>query len=194
MAEEAAAEVTVATVPPVMAAVGRTVADTGNDRLPRPSPLLLPVPVGGRLTEFADQWNLITSDAWVLQTVSEGYRIEFTGRPRLTTVPRWTPVPQDRARQRDLESGLQTLLEKRAIRIVDPPPDDPGFFSTLFLVKKKSGGWRPILNLKRFNRWVRPQKFRMETLRNVMLSLGDTLAAHRMSTASGFPQNPDEGF
>ena len=39
-----------------------------------------PGPVGGRLRGFVGAWGDITSDKWVLQTVSSGYRIEFTER------------------------------------------------------------------------------------------------------------------
>ena len=151
------------------------------------------VPVGGRLTKFSDQWSQITSDTWVLRTVSEGYKIEFTGRPRLSTVPRWTQIPRTEARKQALEDGLQKLLQKQAVRLVDPPPNDPGFYSTLFLVEKKSGGWRPILNLKKFNKVVKPQKFRMETLRSVMQSLGNSMAAQslfRVEDEDLDPQGP----
>ena len=47
------------------------------------SPMLndRPGPVGGRLRSFAHLWPLVTSDKFVLETVSRGYRIEFTARP-----------------------------------------------------------------------------------------------------------------
>ena len=36
---------------------------------------------GGRLGSFAHLWPLVTSYQFVLQTVTKGYRIEFTGNP-----------------------------------------------------------------------------------------------------------------
>ena len=36
---------------------------------------------------------------------------------------------------------------------------------------KPSGAWRPILDLKRLNRAIRPKKFRMDTLRVVVDAL-----------------------
>jgi len=110
----------------------------------------------------------------------------------VTNIPKWTPVPKSLPRRKALEQGLQKLLQKNAIRRIDPAPDDLGFFSTLFLVEKKSGGWRPILNLKKFNKVVRPQKFRMETLRNVLHSLGDSLTIREMyKRQEGTNQNLD---
>ena len=39
---------------------------------------------------------------------------------------------------------------------------------TYFLVPKKDGGIRPILNLKAFNRYLRPHRFKMETLASII--------------------------
>ena len=65
------------------------------------------------------------------------------------------------------------MLAKRAIRKIPLSTDVPGFYSPIFLVAKESGGWRPILNLKAFNKFVKPPPFRMETLRTVMDCLGE---------------------
>ena len=151
-----------------------------EERVPLPDPPPSWEPVGGRLMQFAGQWERVTQDPWVLETVAKGYKIEFTGKPRLTTVPRWTPVPRSRARKAALEDGLDKLLAKKAIRLVGPPPAEPGFYSTLFLVEKKSGGWRPILNLKGLNRKIKPTKFKMDTLRVILKSLGESFLSHQL--------------
>ena len=98
-------------------------------------------PVGGRLRAFAHLWPLITSDQFVLQTVTKGYRIEFTGNPPRTKEPRCTPIPRNQARRQDLERGLESMLEKRAIREIPFHTDISGFYSPIFLVAKESGGW-----------------------------------------------------
>ena len=130
-------------------------------------------PVGGRLGSFAHLWPLVTSYQFVLQTVTKGYRIEFTGNPPRTTEAQHTPIPRNQARRQDLERGLESMLEKQAIREIPLSTDVPGFYSPIFLVAKESGGWRPILNLKAFNKFVKPPPFRMETLRTVMDCLGE---------------------
>ena len=35
--------------------------------------------------------------------------------------------------------------------IIEVPPDSPGFYSNVFLVCKASGGWRPVINIKRLD-------------------------------------------
>ena len=46
-----------------------------------------------------------------------------------------------------------------------------GFYSTIFLTKKKSGGLHPILNLSNLNLYLQRFHFRMETLRSIIKSL-----------------------
>ena len=41
---------------------------------------------------------------------------------------------------------------------------DRAFYSSLFLVPKKDGGMRPVINLKCLNEFVAPQHFKMEGL------------------------------
>ena len=138
-----------------------------------PMPNDRPGPVGGRLRSFAHLWPLVTSDKFVLETVTRGYRIEFTSKPPTTSKVWWTETPKNPSRREDLERGLQSMLDKKAIREIPVSPDTPGFYSPIFLVAKESGGWRPILNLKAFNKFVVPPSFRMETLRTVMDCLGE---------------------
>jgi hypothetical protein len=59
---------------------------------------------------------------------------------------------------------VQALVSKNAIRVIVPPFRE-GFWSTFFLVPKPNGDWRPILNLKPLNVFIKPEKFRMDTLK-----------------------------
>ena len=59
-----------------------------------------------------------------------------------------------------LNQELQNLLRKGA---VEPAPQSPGFYSRLFLVKKASGSWRPIIDLSTLNHYVTSSRFHMET-------------------------------
>ena len=74
------------------------------------------------------------------------------------------------------------MLEKRAIAEIPLSMDIPGFYSPLFLVAKDLGGWRPILNLKVFNRHVLMSHFHMETLRTVMDYIKEA-AQHRRNAS-----------
>jgi len=62
---------------------------------------------------------------------------------------------------------VASLLQKQAIAPINPPYVE-GFWSTFFLAPKKTGDWRPILNLKPLNKFIVPQRFRMETLASVL--------------------------
>ena len=50
------------------------------------------------------------------------------------------------------------MLAKGAIQLVKDK-DNPGFYSRLFLVPKKGGQYRPVINLKPLNRWIRYNHF-----------------------------------
>ena len=68
------------------------------------------------------------------------------------------------------------MLEEKAIRQVSP---SLSYMSRLFLVTKKDGGWRPIINLKRLNKlYMVPPHFRMDMPSDVasLLRLGDWAA------------------
>ena len=57
------------------------------------------------------------------------------------------------------DQEVRSLLEKGAIELIEP---GEGFVSGLFVIPKRSGGSRPIVNLKALNKFVRPVHFKME--------------------------------
>ena len=57
---------------------------------------------------------------------------------------------------------VNMLLEKGAITSVKNPSDHNSFYSTLFLVPKKGGQMKPVINLMKLNEWVEPQHIKME--------------------------------
>lgn len=52
-------------------------------------------------------------------------------------------------------------------------------YSPLFLVQKKNGTWRPVIDLTHLNRFIRKEKFKMESLLTIQQSvhLGDWLVS-----------------
>jgi hypothetical protein len=54
-------------------------------------------------------------------------------------------------------------LEKRAIE----ETQEIGFISSIFTIPKKSGGFRPVINLKALNNFVTYNHFKMEGLQTV---------------------------
>ena len=101
-------------------------------------------PVGGRLSNFVEGWKRNTNDPYVLSIVAKGYRLRFTSPPLLRQTPWEIRSPQDP--QEIL--GISLMLQKNAI--MEVPPNSPGFYSNVFLVRKASGGWRPVIDLKSF--------------------------------------------
>ena len=71
------------------------------------------------------------------------------------------------------------MLKKEAIRKVQPSKGE--FVSNLFLVKKKDGGQRPVINLKQLIAYIPYCDFKMEGLQNLkyMLQKGDYMCKTR---------------
>ena len=122
--------------------------------------------MGGRLGLFVREWSRITTDSWVLGTISKGYQLEFTETPPFSTPFRTTPVPSDPFLANLLREEVRSLLAKNAI--VPLMGLHPNMVtSTFFLAPKKNGKWRPIINLKPLNRFIVPAHFKMEHLRSI---------------------------
>ena len=115
------------------------------------------IPVGARLLHFKQRWLQITSDAWVLSLVSRGLTFQFERRPPLSRVPIELVSPHQ-----NIPDSIRGLLEKQAVERVQDP-HSPCFYSRLFLVQKKSGSWRPVIDLKVFNTFLLKPTFKMET-------------------------------
>ena len=64
---------------------------------------------------------------------------------------------------------LQTLLEKKCVRIMEP--GEEGFFSRAFLVPKKSGRFRLVIDLSQLNTYRADVTFKMDTLKVVKEAL-----------------------
>jgi len=103
----------------------------------------------------------LTTDKWVIETV-QGFRIPFLNPP----VQEQQPNPPISSEEQSflIQKEVCTLLEKGAVTKVPDPQPQESFYSTLFLVPKKGGQMRPVINLKRLNEWVEPQHFKMEGL------------------------------
>ena len=77
--------------------------------------------------------------------------------PQLPPPPPLVFTPDEKAAQEQIE----TLLAKNAIVLSHREQGD--HLSNIFLRPKKSGGFRMILNLKNFSKFVDKIKFKMET-------------------------------
>ena len=66
--------------------------------------------------------------------------------------------------ERCSEIGVEELLRKQAIEKVPFSQWEKGFYSNFFIVNKKDGSFRPILNLKLLNQHLEVPHFKMESL------------------------------
>ena len=127
-----------------------------------------PFKIGGRLNTFVQNWLEITDDAFVLSVVRNGYQISvlesFPGVLREVTK---SPPKVEVLNAILLE--IDTLVLKGAVVQVTDSPEL--CLSPIFCVPKRSGDLRVILNLKKINRFLPDQKFRMETLSSILPQL-----------------------
>ena len=118
-----------------------------------------------------DRWVERTSDPWILETVARGYKLQFRRRPPPFLRVRMTVV-RDPVQARALAEEVSTLLQKGAITKVSSTDQNAGFYSTYFLVTKKDGGFRPILDLRRLNRYMKVLPFKMLQTKDIRQAIG----------------------
>ncbi len=100
------------------------------------------------LAQRLEAWLTLPSlSRWLTRTIRLGYVIQFTRRP-----PKFNGV----------------LLAKDAIEPVPPAEMRQGFYSPYFIVPKKGGGLRPILDLRVLNRALHKLPFKMLTHRRMI--------------------------
>ena len=116
--------------------------------------------VGGRLAMFYEQWQKITSDPFVLQSV-QGYKIPFTRT--VTQISKPKVKFASLKEQNDCEEAINQLLKKGAIEKCNPCSGQ--FISSYFLTPKSDGSKRFILNLKKLNEFIKVEHFKMEDIR-----------------------------
>ena len=124
-----------------------------------------PPQVSGRLRLFVKNWSLITSDPWILETIRFGYKIEFSHMP-LQSHGHFPPTCFSQSEQASISAEVENMLAKGAIRQCSFHKSQ--FILTISLVPKKSGGMRPVINLKRLNTFVRYLHFKMENINSLI--------------------------
>ena len=108
-----------------------------------------------------ERWRQCGASHWVLNTIARGYKIQFARKP-----PTFEKIIFSHAVGHEadiLQTEIDSLLDKKAIREVPTHQSMNGFYSRYFLVKKKGGGMRPILDLRALNQYLKVFKFKMLT-------------------------------
>lgn len=116
----------------------------------------------GSLKNFVDKWKHITEDDWILETISV-YKIEFEQEPVQNCIPNTPNFNNTECALIDDE--VEKMLSMGAIE--KSQHEDNEFISNIFPVQKKNGKFRPVINLKKLNKFVEYHHFKMETLQHV---------------------------
>ncbi|XDV35969.1 hypothetical protein PO909_005827 [Leuciscus waleckii] len=117
------------------------------------------------LVQFLGAWlELPRLSRWVARTIRLGYAIQFARSPPRFRGVRFTMVGGNAPVMR---AEVATLLAKGAIEIVPPAEMKSGFYSPYFIVPKKTGGLRPILDLRVLNRSRHRMPFKMLTAKRI---------------------------
>jgi hypothetical protein len=112
--------------------------------------------VGARLQHFAPQWR--ASDQFLGGVLEEGVGINWLDGP-----PKFYDAGEPRIQPDQWElvnEEVKSMAEKLAI--LEIPESEARLICSLFLVAKKGGGQRPVINLKPLNAHTMPKHFKME--------------------------------
>ena len=118
------------------------------------------------LVRFLGAWSALPSPSrWLLRTISLGYAIQIARLPPKLCGVRFTTVEASDAPV--LRKEIAVLLAKAAIEPVPPADMRKGLYSPYLIVPKKSGGLRPILDLRVLNRALHRLQFKMLTQKRI---------------------------
>ena len=133
-------------------------------KLIRQDPVQVPshIPVTGRTKYFLNEWVKITNSQRALNIVG-GYKPQFLAKLFQSFQPK--TFVRNQQETKIIQEEIDTLLEKEAIEPI--PHRQAKFVSNLFLVKKKSSGFRPVINIKSLNQFVHTEHFTVETITNL---------------------------
>jgi len=130
-------------------------------------------PIAGRLSLYIKKWKKLTSDKFIIRCL-QGYKIPFKEIPEQTNPPGESNWSTQEVKRIKIE--IDELLLKQAIVECE---DCPGqFISSYFLIPKPDGSNRLIINLKKLNKFIIQNHFKMEDICSALalLSQNDYMA------------------
>ena len=101
------------------------------------------VPIAGRQKHLSKAWKTLTMNQSILD-LADGYVIPFQRKSFQSRTPFQLATSQEQQKLMDKEVSI--MLKKGAIRQASTVRGE--FLSNFFLVKKKNGVQRPVINLK----------------------------------------------
>ena len=118
---------------------------------------------GGNITNCFEKWANITQDQFVLNIVKFGLTMEFAEVPVCQFVPplNFSPVETE-----IIDAEISKLLSKGVIVNTTVEPND--YVSRIFTTTEKDGNYRMILNLKKFNEFLKFKHCKLESIRDTL--------------------------
>ncbi|KAL0152042.1 hypothetical protein M9458_052646, partial [Cirrhinus mrigala] len=115
----------------------------------------------------AQAWQMLPGvSEWIMKSIKNGYTLQFFRRP-----PHFNGVLMSTVREQNasiLREEIHNLLGKCAVEKMPLADRESGFYSRYFLVPKKDGRLRPILDLRPLNRTLSKRPFKMITLKQIL--------------------------
>ena len=102
--------------------------------------------------------------------LQEGYILPFQMPPNLTRSPTIISCYVNPLRDNYLMEALHAFMTKNAVELVTTKKF-LGFYNRLFLIPKPNNWWSPILDLSTLNKFLKTEKFKMETPETITTSL-----------------------
>ena len=113
------------------------------------------------LFKFFDQWRSITSNRFVPNMV-QGHHLQLQ-----SCSPLFHSFQQFNVEVATTHHPIiQEVDELLAMGATEPSSGRAGFYSSMFVVPKHTGGLQSILNLKHFNQYMHVPSFKMSTIRH----------------------------
>lgn len=112
------------------------------------------------MRHFVNNWKAITKDPIVLNYI-KGLKIPFDKVPFQKFEP--SNPRFSKTELKHLKLSISKLLTSGAIKKCSDVSDQ--FISNIFLIPKRDGSFRFILNLKSLNKFISPEHFKMEDIR-----------------------------
>ena len=141
---------------------------TGTVKMAAPKVQLPTTPLSP-LSRCFDRWKKCGASPWVLRTITQGYVLQFSKPPPLSGRVLFSQAAGQAAAT--LREEISSLLSKNAIREVRQGESRLGLYSRYFLVKKKGGGLRPILDLRVLNKYLKKFQFKMLTAASLLRTI-----------------------
>ena len=118
---------------------------------------------GGNLRYFSKNWCKYTKDPYILDIIKNGLKLDLQQYPHQE---HYSTHPLSKIEAKVINLELEKLIKKKVIIYSKHEPNQ--FVSGIFTRDKKDGNKRMILNLKKFNKIVNYEHFKMETINNVL--------------------------